>query len=79
MHPAGYIHGVGAKNISTPRTITSDPETGLLIPKTNVKELRDGLRMVYPTLADKPFVATRMCWCGLSFFIFCLTTESIKV
>ncbi|KAJ7928452.1 hypothetical protein B0H13DRAFT_1967323 [Mycena leptocephala] len=67
IHAAGYIHGVGAKNISTPRTITSDPETGLLIPKTNVKELRDGLRMVYPTLADKPFVATRMCWYNDSF------------
>ncbi|KAJ6520741.1 FAD dependent oxidoreductase [Mycena capillaripes] len=61
-HGAGYTHSVGAKNISTPRTITSDPETGLLIPKANVKELRDRLRMVYPTLAEKPFVATRMCW-----------------
>ncbi|KAJ7502939.1 FAD dependent oxidoreductase [Mycena galericulata] len=59
---SGYTHSVGLDGISTPRTVTSDPETGLLIPKTNVKELRDGLRMVYPALAEKPFVATRMCW-----------------
>jgi len=62
VHSAGYTHSLGEKYISTPRTITSDPETGLFIPKANVKELRDGLRMVYPTLADKPFVATRLCW-----------------
>ncbi|KAJ6589812.1 FAD dependent oxidoreductase [Mycena vulgaris] len=62
VHAAGYTHSVGRDNISTPRTITSDPETGLLIPRANAKELRDGLRMVYPALADKPFVATRLCW-----------------
>ncbi|KAF8178597.1 FAD dependent oxidoreductase [Mycena galopus ATCC 62051] len=62
VHAAGYVQSVGAKKISTPRTIISDPDTGLLIPKANVKELRDGLRMVYPSLAEKPFVATRMCW-----------------
>ncbi|KAJ7496958.1 FAD dependent oxidoreductase [Mycena latifolia] len=62
VHSAGYTHTLGANTISTPRTITSDPETGLLIPKEDVKELRDGLRMVYPALADKPFVATRLCW-----------------
>ncbi|KAJ6495764.1 FAD dependent oxidoreductase [Mycena vitilis] len=62
IHSVGYTHSIGERKISTPRTITTDPETGLLIPKANVKELRDGLRMVYPSLADKPFVATRMCW-----------------
>ncbi|KAJ6631614.1 FAD dependent oxidoreductase [Mycena sp. CBHHK59/15] len=62
VHAAGYTQSMGAKNISTPRTVTSDPETGLLIPKVNVKELRDGLRLVYPGLANKPFVATRLCW-----------------
>ncbi|KAJ7686467.1 FAD dependent oxidoreductase [Mycena rosella] len=61
VHAAGYTH-TGANHISTPRTITSDPETGLLIPRANAKELRNGLRMVYPGLADKPFVATRLCW-----------------
>ncbi|KAJ7818206.1 FAD dependent oxidoreductase, partial [Mycena olivaceomarginata] len=67
VHTTGYTQSLGAQKISTPRTITSDPETGLLIPKVNVKELRDGLRAVYPTLAEKPFVATRMCWYNDSF------------
>ncbi|KAJ7668552.1 FAD dependent oxidoreductase [Mycena polygramma] len=62
VHGVGYTHSAGENNISTPRTITTDPKTGLLIPKANVKELRNGLRMVYPALAEKPFVATRMCW-----------------
>ncbi|KAF7353931.1 DAO domain-containing protein [Mycena venus] len=63
----GYTRSVGEKKISTPRTITSDPETGLLIPKANVRDIRDGLRKVYPTLVEKPFVATRMCWYNESF------------
>ncbi|KAJ7209719.1 FAD dependent oxidoreductase [Mycena pura] len=67
IHGAGYSHRVGEKNISTPRTITSDPETGLRIPKAKVKELRDGLRAVYPALAEKPFVSTRLCWYNDSF------------
>ncbi|KAJ7076830.1 FAD dependent oxidoreductase [Mycena belliarum] len=62
VHSAGYTHSTGESSISTPRTITSDSDAGLLIPKANVKELRDHLRMVYPALADKPFVATRLCW-----------------
>ncbi|KAJ6595594.1 FAD dependent oxidoreductase [Mycena vulgaris] len=62
FHTPGYTHSVGPDNISTPHTITSNPETGLLIPRTNAKELRDGLRMVYPALGDKPFVSTRLCW-----------------
>ncbi|KAJ6497714.1 FAD dependent oxidoreductase [Mycena sanguinolenta] len=66
-HSAGYVQSVGANKISTPRTITSDPDNGLLIPKSNVKELRDGLRKIYPALAEKPFVATRMCWYNDSF------------
>ncbi|KAF7351164.1 DAO domain-containing protein [Mycena sanguinolenta] len=66
-HKSGYVQSIGAKNISTPRTITSDPDTGLLIPKADVKELREQLRMVYPALAEKPFVATRMCWYNDSF------------
>ncbi|KAF7346380.1 DAO domain-containing protein [Mycena sanguinolenta] len=66
-HKSGYVQSIGAKNISTPRTITSDPYTGLLIPKADVKELREQLRMVYPVLVEKPFVATRMCWYNDSF------------
>ncbi|KAJ7106043.1 FAD dependent oxidoreductase [Mycena crocata] len=62
IHCAGYTHSIGAKNVSTPRTIVSDPETGLRIPTSNVRDLRDGLRLVYPTLAEKPFTTTRLCW-----------------
>ncbi|KAJ7188640.1 FAD dependent oxidoreductase [Mycena filopes] len=62
IHAAGYTHSIGTNKISTPRTITSDPESGLRIPKASVKQLRDGLRMVYPALAAKPFFATRLCW-----------------
>ncbi|KAK7057537.1 DAO domain-containing protein, partial [Favolaschia claudopus] len=60
----GYTRSiqVGSTKISTPRTVVSDPETGLLIPKANVRELREGLRTVYPNLAEKPFIGTRMCW-----------------
>ncbi|KAJ7782733.1 FAD dependent oxidoreductase [Mycena metata] len=62
IHAAGYSHSIGPKKISTPRTVTSDPATGLRIPRASVEQLRDGLRTVYPTLAQKPFVATRLCW-----------------
>jgi len=49
-------------DISTPRTILSDPDTGLAIPKQALKELRQGLGAIYPDLARKPFSATRLCW-----------------
>ncbi|CAK5281835.1 unnamed protein product [Mycena citricolor] len=62
IHAAGFTHSIGDGGISTPRTIKSDPETGLRIPKASVVRLRDGLRAVYPTLATKPFCATRLCW-----------------
>ncbi|KAJ7647653.1 FAD dependent oxidoreductase [Roridomyces roridus] len=59
-HSAGYLHSV--QGISTPRTISSNPDDGLSIPKSEVKKLRDGLRTVYPALAEKNFIATRLCW-----------------
>ncbi|RDB25467.1 L-pipecolate oxidase [Hypsizygus marmoreus] len=60
IHSAGYTHTTDG--VSTPRTITTDPERGLLIPKSNVQLLRKYLREVYPKLAEKPFSATRLCW-----------------
>ncbi|KAG6841377.1 hypothetical protein C0991_011717 [Blastosporella zonata] len=60
MHLAGYTHTKGG--ISTPRTITDSPTSGLAIPKCNVRELRTQLGNVYPELAQKPFSATRLCW-----------------
>ncbi|KAJ7072639.1 FAD dependent oxidoreductase [Mycena amicta] len=62
IHAAGYTHSIGDDKISTPRTILSNPDDGLRIPTQKVKELRAGLRAVYPTLAEKPFIATRLCW-----------------
>jgi sarcosine oxidase/L-pipecolate oxidase len=65
MHLAGYTHTrpeIAEGKFSTPRTVLSDPDTGLLIPKANLQQLRENLRHIYPTLAEKPFTATRVCW-----------------
>lgn len=60
IHDSGYTHTQNA--VSTPRTILSDAEEGLRIPKAILKELRSRLREVYPDLAEKPFSGTRLCW-----------------
>ncbi|CAA7258995.1 unnamed protein product [Cyclocybe aegerita] len=63
IHCAGYTHFNEANgSISTPRTVASDPADGLRIPKSNLQDLRANFRNVYPDLAEKPFVATRLCW-----------------
>ncbi|KAF4621342.1 hypothetical protein D9613_000843 [Agrocybe pediades] len=63
IHAAGYTYFKDADTkVSTPRTITSDPENGLLIPKPMLKALREELRKIYPELAEKPFIGTRLCW-----------------
>lgn len=66
IHSAGYTYFDGDTNshgaISTPRTLTSDPVRGLLIPKSAVQNLRMHLKNVYPELAEKPFSGTRLCW-----------------
>ena len=63
IHSAGYTY-VDKVNglISTPRTVTSDPIRGLLIPKAALRDLRTYFKGVYPDLAEKPFSATRLCW-----------------
>ncbi|KXN85293.1 L-pipecolate oxidase [Leucoagaricus sp. SymC.cos] len=61
IHGPGFTHRAKS-NISTPRTILSDPDTGLAIPKHVLQELRKGLREVYPDLAKKDFSCTRLCW-----------------
>ncbi|TFK74011.1 FAD dependent oxidoreductase [Pluteus cervinus] len=60
IHSKGYTHTIGA--VSTPRTVTSDPQGGLRIPKVALKALRNNLRELYPDLAGKPFISTRLCW-----------------
>jgi len=66
IHNVGYtncapIAGRSVK-ISTPRTITSDPDRGLCIPKDALRSLRFRLLEVFPDLAQKPFMGTRLCW-----------------
>ncbi|KAL0072627.1 hypothetical protein AAF712_000390 [Marasmius tenuissimus] len=60
FHRAGFTHTV--EQVSTPRTLTSNPNNGLSIPKEVVKDLRESLRTMYPDLAKKPFSSTRLCW-----------------
>jgi len=63
IHAAGYTHTpTSGPPISTPRTVTSHAQEGLLIPKSDVDALRRHLRHVYPDLAEKPFCGTRLCW-----------------
>ncbi|KAF6760237.1 FAD dependent oxidoreductase [Ephemerocybe angulata] len=62
IHCVGYTVTDADTNISTPRTVTSNPTDGLAIPKPDLAQLRDQLRQVYPELAKKPFASTRLCW-----------------
>lgn len=66
IHNVGYTNCVliarQSVKISTPRTVTSDPDRGLCIPKDALRSLRFRLREVFPDLALKPFMSTRLCW-----------------
>ncbi len=66
IHKFGYTHSVNIEGhdteISTPRTVVTDPVRGLAIPKRELQLLRTYLREIYPDLADKPFMGTRLCW-----------------
>ncbi|THH18114.1 hypothetical protein EW146_g2820 [Bondarzewia mesenterica] len=66
VHAVGYTNYVSGsastKAVSTPRTILSHSDEGLLIPQTTAKFLRNQLRLIYPELARKPFFSTRLCW-----------------
>jgi sarcosine oxidase/L-pipecolate oxidase len=66
IHSVGYTYfdddASSHDAISTPRTLTSDPVRGLLIPKSVVQDFRMHLENVYPELAEKPFCSTRLCW-----------------
>lgn len=58
-----FGHGP-VRKISTPRTITSHPDSGdgLRVPRSALRALRECLRQVYPELAERPWAGTRMCW-----------------
>ncbi|KAK2463141.1 hypothetical protein APHAL10511_004796 [Amanita phalloides] len=66
LHRFGHTNHVDIvghdTKISAPRTIVTDPIDGMTIPKGDLKLLRLCLREVYPDLADKPFMGTRLCW-----------------
>ncbi len=70
IHSRGYTHT--QSDISTPRTAISNGEDGLRIPKADVQALRNNFKKVYPELAKKPFVRTRLCWC-VGYFLLHLT------
>lgn len=69
IHAAGYTNPTkiasGSSNlsdVSVPRTkLTPGAEDGM-IPARMVKELRASLKTMYPELAKKEFISTRMCW-----------------
>ncbi|KAH0256630.1 FAD dependent oxidoreductase, partial [Aureobasidium melanogenum] len=50
----------GNITVSLPRTHISHP--GLEIPEEGKKALRSFLAAVYPSLATRPFISTRICW-----------------
>ena len=68
-HNAGYLNpqpvaggSTDVQGVSIPRTkLTPGAEDGA-IPKEMVVALRQGLRGIYPELAEKDFVSTRLCW-----------------
>ncbi|KAI1785219.1 FAD dependent oxidoreductase [Ganoderma leucocontextum] len=67
IHSGGFVQKVKAANsdvlyISTPRTVTSDGDDGLRIPKSALKALRANLVRIYPDIGNKPFYGTRLCW-----------------
>lgn len=47
--------------ISYPRTIVSNPDD--VIPSDAEFAMRENLREIMPTLADRPFDRTKICWC----------------
>jgi sarcosine oxidase/L-pipecolate oxidase len=64
IHGAGYTNpsSNSSGGVSIPRTkLTPGAEDGC-IPKAMVEELREGLRDIFPELAEKDFEGTRLCW-----------------
>ncbi|ORY32889.1 FAD dependent oxidoreductase [Naematelia encephala] len=63
IHAAGYTNSSPDSNgVSVPRTkLTPGAEDGM-IPLEKLQKLRAGLAEVYPELAKKDLVSTRLCW-----------------
>ncbi|KAL6298818.1 FAD dependent oxidoreductase [Sparassis latifolia] len=63
-HRAGYTNmkPTSATPVSTPEFVRSADDKGSRIPKEAVADLRASLAKIYPALAAKSFVSTRLCW-----------------
>ncbi|WVR06914.1 hypothetical protein IAU60_003950 [Kwoniella sp. DSM 27419] len=62
IHGAGVVNPTGQAGVSVPQTkLTPGAEDGA-IPLESLKKLRQGMSEVYPDLAKKDFVTTRLCW-----------------
>lgn len=48
--------------VSTPRTLLSHGPEGLLVPREMILQFRAILTIIYPELAKKDFLSTRLCW-----------------
>jgi sarcosine oxidase/L-pipecolate oxidase len=55
-HPTGE----GLVEVSLPRTAVDDP--GQWVPREAEEDCRAGLREMIPSLADRPFTKSRICW-----------------
>ncbi|KZP01407.1 DAO-domain-containing protein [Calocera viscosa TUFC12733] len=70
IHHAGYVNpqvytAEGKEyRISTPRTSEEGEIDKPAVPVEVVKQLRDWLRLRFPSLGEKPFVGSRLCWKG---------------
>ncbi|PIL33411.1 hypothetical protein GSI_04033 [Ganoderma sinense ZZ0214-1] len=66
VHSGGFTRKIKPLNsdvhISTPRTVATDGDDGLRIPKSALNGLRASLARIYPDLGRKPFSSTRLCW-----------------
>lgn len=61
------VHGETVKDDLNPRVISvpqrdSNNAASKFLPEDADKYLRDGLRQIIPSLADRPWVKTRLCW-----------------
>ena len=62
LHAAGYTNPQDGTGVSVPRTkLTPGAEDGM-IPLEKLRSLRADLAEIYPELAKKDIISTRLCW-----------------
>ena len=67
IHAKGYIHPQASTSdtsckVSTPRTKSYGGSHADNVPKEAITALRSGLSAWFPSLAEKDFESTRLCW-----------------